>query len=288
MRKFLCAVVLLAVLAVPSFAVDDDILAVGFLTRLKTTEAEFYNIVKNSWATKGWAILGGDHTLDAARFYDSLSLMQMAVNRREIEEMVLPDFVAEYLLRVTDEYEVCCVSRAGAMSLSFGFMDDNRELLNRWNDALNSMRNDWTLSAIEQKYVRETGNTVDYSHIYGGTQKKDEPVKFERFRGAPTIRVAVTGDLPPVDYVDAGGFPAGYNAAVLAEIGRRLKVNIQTVNVSSAARTSALVSGRVDAVFWYEVDHSLQAQLDAPDGVLLSVPYFTWNTFMHVRRADDE
>ena len=82
--------------------------------------------------------------------------------------------------------------------------------------------------------------------------------------------------------------PAGYNAAVLAEIGRRLKVNIYTVNVSTGARTAALVSGRVDVVFWYEVDRSLESQLDAPENIILSSPYYEWNTFMHLRNADDE
>ena len=287
MKKFLCAVILVSVMAGCVYGADDDTLIVGFLTRLKTTESEFYNIVKNSWATKGWAILGGDHTIDAAKFYDSLMLMQMAMNRRDIEEMVLPDFVAEYLLRVTEGYEVCCVSRSGAMSLCFGFMKDKGELLQRWNAALTSMRNDLTLQQLEQKYIKPYN---PYDYVYGNTNAKDknEMIIFEKFRGAPTIRVAVTGDLPPVDFVGIDGLPSGYNTAVLAEIGRRLKVNIDTVNVNAGARTSALVSGRVDVVFWYEVDHSLQAQLDAPEGVVLSVPYFSWNTFLHVRSSDDE
>lgn len=277
MRKFLCVMAIIAVLAGCASA-SDDVLEMGFLTRLKTSEEEFYNIVKNSWATSGWAVLGGNHSVDAAKFYESLALMQMALNRGEIDEMVLPDFVAEYLIKNNNDYAVSCVSRAGAMSLSFGFMEDNHELAVRWDNALTSMRNDWTLNALEREYIQNN----DYSYVYGSAPKKDKPVKFERFKNAPTVRVAITGDIPPVDYIDASGLPSGYNAAVLAEIGRRLRVNIETVNVNAGARTSALVSGRVDVVFWYEVDHSLKTQLDAPEGVLLSEPYFSWNTFMHV------
>ena len=181
------------------------------------------------------------------------------------------------------------------MALCFGFMGDNRELVQKWNEALNSMRNDWTLSALADKYVKNfQKNNSPYEYIYGiderskRKKKENEAIKFERFKDAPTIKVAITGDLPPIDYVAEDGMPAGYNAAVLAEIGRRLKVNIVTVNVSTGARTAALVSGRVDVVFWYEVDRSLESQLDAPENIILSSPYYEWNTFMHLRNADDE
>lgn len=295
MKKFFCVILsLIMILSGCSYAEDNnknEPIEIGFLTRLKTSETEFFKLMLSSWATKGWAILGGDHSVDSARFYDSLTLMQMALSKHEIEEMLLPDFVAEYLLKVNKNYEPCCISNSGTMALCFGFLGDNRELAQKWNEALNSMRNDWTLIALASKYVKNfPENNNSYEYIYGNDsrKKKNDDVKFERFKGAPTIRVAITGDLPPVDYIAEDGMPAGYNAAVLAEIGRRLKVNISTVNVSTGARTAALVSGRVDVVFWYEVDHSLESQLDSPEDIILSSPYYEWNVFMHLRNADDE
>lgn len=74
-------------------------------------------------------------------------------------------------------------------------------------------------------------------------------VPFDSFDGE-TVTVAVTGCLPPMDYVAADGTPAGFNTAILAEIGRRLQVNIKLVQVDSAARALALSSGMVDVVFW--------------------------------------
>ncbi len=277
----------------PVEPINNEPIEIGFLTRLKTTEDEFFRIILSSWATRGWAILGGDHSIDTARFYDSLTLMQMALSKNEIEEMVIPDFVAEYIMKVNKEYyEPSCVSNSGTMALCFGFMKNNQELMQKWNAALNSMRNDWTLTALAEKYVKNfPQNNNPYEYIYGNDKKRkkeNDKVKFERFKGAPTIKVAVTGDLPPIDYVAEDGMPAGYNAAVLAEIGKRLKVNIYTVNVSTGARTAALVSGRVDVVFWYEVDKSAKAQLDVPDDVILSVPYYEWNMFLHLRLAGDE
>ena len=162
MKKILCAIMALMILFGCSWAEEaqeNEPIEIGFLTRLKTTEAEFFRLMLSSWATKGWAILGGDHSIDSARFYDSLTLMQMALSKREIEEMVLPDFVAEYILKVNKGvYEPCCISNSGTMALCFGFMGDNRELAQKWNEALNSMRNDWTLSALADKYVKNFPN----------------------------------------------------------------------------------------------------------------------------------
>ena len=262
-------------LAGSSFA-DDDY--VGFLTRLRTTPDEFFMLMRNSWATRGWAILGGDHTSSKARFYDSLSQMQMALSRGDIDEMILPDFVAEYLLKVNSSYTPCCMSNSGTMSLCFGFMKGSSNLRDRWNYALRSMRNDYTLAGMFQKYVKNFPQDESYDYIYGINRRKQraqDRIKFERFPNAETVKVAVTGDLPPVDFIAEDGTAAGYNVAVLSEIGKILKVNISLLNVSAGARTAALVSGRADVVFWYEVNNTINFQPDVPDDVILSEPYYS-------------
>ena len=109
-----------------------------------------------------------------------------------------------------------------------------------------------------------------------------ESIPFETFEGAETIRVAVTGDLPPIDYVAADGKAAGFNTALLAEIAKRLKINIKTVYVNTASRTASLSSGRSDVVFWYQVRENAERQPDVPDTVILSEPYYDWNTFVHI------
>lgn len=291
MKKFLALIIIL-LLACPLFAAEpEEDLEVGFLTRLKTNPDEFYKIVKESWTTKGWAILGGNHSLSTAKFYDSLSAMQLALDRNDIEEMILPDFVAEYLIRTNSKYTVSCMSRADTMSLCFGFMRDNKSLLDKWNSALRSMKADWVLMAINQKYLKDfAASNNQYDYIYGNNPRKEREkfaIKLENFPGADTVRVAITGDLPPVDFVNEQGLPAGFNVAVLAEIGRRLRVNIQPVQVETGSRAAALVSGRADVVFWFEVDRSKDAQLDIPDGIIFSDSYLDWNTFLHVR-LDEE
>ena len=58
-----------------------------------------------------------------------------------------------------------------------------------------------------------------------------ESVKFDSFPNAPTIKIAVTGDVPPIDYVAPDGKAAGFNVAILAEIGRKMKINIELMFV---------------------------------------------------------
>ena len=289
MKKFLCLILALFLSVNAAFAADDY---VGFLTRLKTTPEEFFMLMKTAWATKGWVIEGNDHSTSKARFYDSLMLMQMALNAGEINEMILPDFVAEYLQKIDKRYAPSCVSNSGTMNLCFGFMKENKDLANKWNSALRAMRGEYVLGNLEKKYIKNFPEDTSYDYIYGIDKKKKErekqnKIKFEHYKDAPVVKVAVTGDLPPVDFIAEDGTPAGYSTAVLAEIGKRLKINIQLVQVNAGARTSAIVSGRADVVFWYEVHKNSTSQHDVNEDIILSEPYLSWDKFIHLQFEED-
>lgn len=245
--------------------------SVGFLTRLNTSETEFARIIQNSDSNTGWHLLSNRHELYGVKFFDSLLTMQMALSRGEIDEIALPEIVAEYLMKANPDFEACCVVRTRSpMALAFGFRKDNAVLASKFNRALHMMDEDWSLAELEGVYIYNDGIA--------------KPVKFDHFDGADTIKVAVTGDMPPIDYVDEAGKPAGFNTALLAELGRRMQVNIELVNVEAAARTAALMSGRADVVFWFETAQGIMWNYDASDGILLSDPYFSWNKFLHIKK----
>lgn len=244
---------------------------VGFLTRLNTSEDEFSRIIQDSSRATGWNLLSNRHELYGVKFYDSLSTMLMALDKGEIDEITLPDVVADYITTMNPDYEICCMARTRfPMSLAFGFKKDNAELLWKFNRAIKEMEDDWTLPEIQGAYIY----TID----------RKKPVTFEKYDGAETVRAAVTGDIPPIDFVDEDGKPSGFNTALLAEIGRRLKVNIEIVHIDAGARNAALSSGRVDLVFWYETAENGAWNLDAPEGVILSMPYYSWNKFFHIKK----
>ena len=45
---------------------------------------------------------------------------------------------------------------------------------------------------------------------------------------------------------------------------------------------ASLISGRSDVVFWYQVTEGASVQYDVPTGVILSEPYYDWDTFVHI------
>ena len=271
MKKVICIFVALVMLfGIHVGAYERHIVKLGVLSKLNSTEEQFSSIWKKTFAPKN------NEELDiVVKFYDSLTAMQMALNAGEIQEMVLPEATAEYMLNKNSDYQAALVLKAKGMGLAFGFRSESTKLLQQFNQALLELKGNWTFAALEGIYIASPG--ID----------DPEPVRFEKFNGAETIKVAVTGDLPPIDFIAADGTPAGFNTAVLAEVGRYLHKNIELVNIDSGARTAALASGRADVVFWYEVDSSASVQSDVPEGVILSEPYYEWDKFIHVRKVQE-
>ena len=270
-KKVLCAAAVMLLTASVVFGASISTTSIGFLTRLNTSETEFARIIQNSESTTGWHLLSNRHELYGVKFFDSLLMMQMALGRGEVDEIALPEVVGENLMKANPDFEACCAVRTRSpMALAFGFRKDNAVLASKFNRALREMEEDYSLAELQGVYIFSDGIT--------------RPVKFDHFDGADTVKVAVTGDMPPIDYVDEAGKPAGFNTALLAELGRRMQVNIELVNVEAGARTAALVSGRADVVFWFETAQGIAWGYDASDGVLLSDPYFSWNKFLHIRK----
>ena len=126
-------------------------------------------------------------------------------------------------------------------------LEDRTALRDELDQAIAAMKEDGTMDALINTYIVE------------GISEDPEPVEFTQADGE-TIRIAVTGDLPPMDYVAPDGTPAGFNTALLAELGRRLNKNFEVIQVTSLGRAAALASGQVDMVFWtsgYDGRHPL-------------------------------
>ncbi len=78
----------------------------------------------------------------------------------------------------------------------------------------------------------------------------------------------------------------------MAEIGKRLKKNIELLSIESGARSAALSSGRADVIFWYRSTEGLdfpeeaglkdnplnKVIVDSSEGVIMSEPYYRWAT----------
>ena len=305
MKKFLCALVLVAVMCSASFAASvskEPVVYAGILIYLGTTEQEFQKGLddlrkavtplipadEDSWAEDDRleAFIGSlVKTRRIISFYDSLLSMQMALRSRKIDEIALPEAVGMYLVSQNPNYDILFSLNMMPSTIAFGFKQGNTALQKEFNGAINSMKKDGTLAKLEREYIVEMNSS------------EPERVKFQEFKGAKTIKVAVTGDLPPIDFIAADGTPAGYNTAVMAEIGKRLKKNIRLISVDTGGRSSALASERADVVFWYRNTEGLKTSSrlkgknlgkvmkDTLEGVILSEPYYEWDTDLIIGRA---
>ena len=267
MKNFLCFLfaALIFIFPVSAFAEDYN---VGVLEQLNMNEDDYRKFVLDRRNSVGWDFLS--HGDEKFIYYSSLVTMQMALNAGEINEIQLPEIVGEYFINSNPSaYTVACVSMVRPTYLAFGFLSSNTALRDRFNAALQTLREEGTLENLRLKYIENAHS---------------EKIKFEKFDGAEKIRVALTGDLPPIDFVEADGTPAGYNVAIISEIAKKMKVNIEILNVESGSRSANLASKRADAVFWYKVTRDLENQPDVPENVILSEPYYEWNKFLHVKR----
>ena len=187
-------------------------------------------------------------------FYDTLDALLMALNAGDIDGIEIYQSVALYLCAANDNLQVGTIydmdkerntfaqmAHNGPIGNDFAFlmMEENAALRDEFNAAIADMKADGTLERLVKEQIDDLVN--------GGEIK---PIALPKIDGADTIKVAVTGALPPMDYVAADGTPAGFNTAVLAEIGNRIGKNIEIVVVDSLGRAAALASGTVDAVFW--------------------------------------
>ena len=228
---------------------DKKTVKVGTLTQLNTTPE---NAAKLS---EGGQI----------NFYDNFNAMQMALQSKNIDSIQTHASVAKYMTANNSDFKVnesqtvklvdnfCCALR-----------EDEPDLKKSFDEAIAAMKSDGTLNKLIKEYITELKGTP-------------AAVAIAKIDGADTIKVGITGDLPPLDMVLADGTPAGFNTAVLAEISKRIGKNIELVQIDSAARASALTSGQVDVVFWVMVpadDSNRPKDFDTPEGVTVTDPYY--------------
>lgn len=217
-------------------------------------------------------------------YYEGMNGLVMAMNADALDEISTYRSVANYLVARDPKFEIlnhtvnmydsfCCAVRA-----------DDKALLENLNSAIEGMKTDGTLDKLVKTYITEV------------KADEDPPaVRIRRIAGGQTLKVGITGDLPPLDLVLADGRPAGFNTAMIAEISKRLGKNIDIVPISSTARAAALQSKKIDIVFWVtqpgefwyagEVG-TAPVDIDKTSAMAVTAPYFE-DEIVHVGLKDN-
>ena len=200
-------------------------------------------------------------------FFDNLKLMQMGIESGKVDVISTYKSVADYLIANNDKFEIVNDDWIKGLSDNFCFAvrKEDSALKADLDKIINEMKSDGSLDKLTKEYIID----VD---------KGQAPPKVEipKIDGADTIKVGVTGDLPPLDLVLADNSPAGFNTALLAEIAKRSGKNIEVVQIDSGARAAALAADQIDVIFWaiVPVEGNMPVDIDKPEGVELSEPYF--------------
>ncbi len=260
MKKFISF--FLVVVFLFSFALSASAYTVGMLSKLDITENDWKNFILKYHSEADDCVFV---------FYDSILSMTLSLGAGDIDAMALPEIVAQYVINSRPDLKVGRIIKSDYKQyFVFGFSEKNEELCKKFNDALKEIKSDGTLDKLKERYLKTDGEI--------------ESISFANFADAETIKVAVTGDLPPIDYVASDGKAAGFNVALLSEIAKKLKVNISLVNTNTGARAASLISGRSDVVFWYQLseDSSINIQPDIPKGIIVSEPYYEWDKYVDI------
>ena len=233
---------------------------IGRLSKLNITEDELNEVLKDIMV---------DSICNRYVFYDTMNDMIMALNRGDIVALETDQNTVRYIASRNDNI----VDRPPYMNpnmLIFCMLlrEEDAGLRDQISACIAEMNEDGSIEALKQTYIEGV--------IAGEDPGAIEP---QVFQDAKTIRVAVTGDRPPMDYVSAGGEPMGFNTALIAEVAKRLELNVEMVNVSCAARGIALATGVCDIVFWMEVGDFENWEgadfEDQPENTVVTEPYMS-------------
>lgn len=233
---------------------------IGRLSKLNITEDELNDVLKDIMA---------DGPCNKYVFYDTMTDMIMALLRGDIVVLETDRNTVRYIASRNDNIvEKPPYSNPNTLLFAMLLREDDVELRDQLSACIAEMNEDGTIDAMKQTYIEDVITGED-----------PEPVETQEFPDARTIRVAVTGDRPPMDYVSAGGEPLGFNTALIAEIAKRLKVNIDMVNVACGARGIALATGVCDIVFWMEIGDFENWESatfeDQPENTVVTEPYMS-------------
>ncbi len=240
----------------------------GIIKHLNASEEEFNNFTKRVSDTFSLNMTSYNPV-----FYDNLNSMLLALDSGEIKVMSTYECVANYITTRNPKYEIMIDDSLEFIdAFCFAMREEDAALQKDINKVIDAMNSDGTLARLTKEYITNI-------------REKDPPaVEIPHIDGADTLKIAVTGDLPPLDLELADGQPAGFNTAIIAEMAKRLNKNIEILSIDSAGRAAALTSDRVDIIFWaiVPVGEIIPADADKPAGTILSSPYYR-GRIVHVK-----
>jgi ABC-type amino acid transport substrate-binding protein len=214
--------------------------------------------------------LNVDFKLGGLVYVDSLTDGLLMLRSHKVDALHVMRHTGRYLAQRNSDLKQY-FPQVGTYSTQMIFSLKKQAAYEKVNLSLKAMKEDGTLEKLINQWI-----------INLPVGKEPSGGKLPLIEGAETLKVGISGDEPPLDYVAADGAPGGFNVAVLSEISRRTNININLVTVVSGARFAALQSGKIDAFLWHNTlmpvgimteDMSSPEKPTDPDGLFKTVSY---------------
>ena len=193
--------------------------------------------------------------------YPTINEALMALKTGKVDTLLSMDANATYMAQSDPTLYLYMDPRLADyndISFSMVVLSENEALCQELNGAIAYLQETGVLEALTVAMIK-------------GTLTEVAPYEADK-----TLYVGVTGDIPPIDYVDENGTPIGFNVNLMSQIGAYLGYEVEFVQLSKNAIIAALASGKIDVVFWQEQSLSpemLELLGVRSDSILSTDPY---------------
>jgi ABC-type amino acid transport substrate-binding protein len=197
------------------------------------------------------------------RYFNRYSDCIMAVLGGKVDAALSPKFGAEYYAKRNSQLKMIA-KKPVKVNVVMMLRSEDLLLKNDLDKTITTLQNNGTLKRLEDEWVTNLLVAKDPA-------SQDLP----KIAGAKTVYVGVCGDYVPLDYIAANGRPAGYNVALLTQIGKLLNINLEFVSIESQARFAALGSKKIDLIFCNLEANTPALQALKNNKWVASRPYFS-------------
>ena len=240
---------------------------IGIITKLNESEQTFN---EHSNKLESTVKIPNVNLMHNYHYYKDLKSMLAALESKQINEISTYRSVANYLVSQNPKLEILPHSIGMNDSFCLAVRKEDEPLRDALNFAIHTMKDNDTISYIAKTYI-----------AYLNPNDKAPVTDMPKIEGSETVKVGVTGDLPPFDLVLEDGTPAGFSTRMLEEISRIIGKNIEIVKISSDERATALTSKKIDIAFWVTVPSenlkesgNVPEKVDVPAELEITAPYY--------------
>jgi len=213
-------------------------------------------------STEEWLSANPDIEKGSVLFFNSQSELISALLGGKIDGAPCMRIQCNYYVQRNDRLKIIEDGKKVESSIVMALRSKGAVLRDQLDSALSILEGNGLLREMESAWIIDLPST-------------NEPMYREipKIEGAKTIVVGVTGDAVPLDYIATDGKPAGFNVALLTQIGKILNVNFEFVDIETQAKFAALASNRIDVIFCHIVTENIPNM--SADKVIMTKPYFT-------------